>query len=213
MGSRIITVGSGCPDGRWKSGKTRGLHGVWSGQGKGWPRKGGLARFPSMAKLRKMSLRKREAQALERAAACDSSRAARASRVRQGRVLVNSTSSMVANWSPWRSNWFTPFLVHRLGVEVYGVVPLTLLVISYFALVTNSINVFVGRDFRRPLLGGRPFARRTDLRLRVSKPGAGGRVHGGGLGHGPFAATIFHVPTGLERAAQGLFAATAVGFS
>jgi len=140
--------------------------------------------------------------------------AARASRVRQGRVLVNSTSSMVAQLVAMAIGlWFTPFLVHRLGVEVYGVVPLTLLVISYFALVTNSINVFVGRDFSAAFArGDRSRAERIYSTAMFLNLVLGGGCMVVGLGLAPFAATIFHVPTGLERAAQGLFAATAVGF-
>lgn len=109
--------------------------------------------------------------------------------------------------------WFTPFLVHRLGVEVYGIIPLTLLVISYFSLVTNAINVFVGRDFSKASAqGDRESTRRifsTALALNFTM---GGVLMAIGFCLAPFAPSVFQVPPGWEAQAQWLFAATAVGF-
>lgn len=41
--------------------------------------------------------------------------------------------------------WFTRYLIHRLGVSAYGLVPLVSQVVSYFAPLTFSLNSSVGR--------------------------------------------------------------------
>src|SRR5690625_1183187 len=41
--------------------------------------------------------------------------------------------------------WLTPYLINRLGVELYGLIPLATAFVSYFNLVTVSISSSVGR--------------------------------------------------------------------
>lgn len=137
-----------------------------------------------------------------------------APRVRQGRVMINSVSSMAAQLLAMAIGlWFTPFLVHRLGVEVYGLVPLALLVVSYFALVTDSINVFVGRDFSALLAqDDRPRADRVYGTATLLNLALGGACMGLGMALAPFAPDFFRVPAGWEGQAQWLFAAAAAGF-
>ena len=41
--------------------------------------------------------------------------------------------------------WYTPYLVHTLGVEQYGFIPLSTQVIGYLAIFTSGISTAVGR--------------------------------------------------------------------
>jgi membrane protein EpsK len=43
------------------------------------------------------------------------------------------------------SFWFTPFLINSLGSEVYGFIPLITSVVSYFGILSISINAATGR--------------------------------------------------------------------
>jgi membrane protein EpsK len=148
------------------------------------------------------------------AAAEEAGAAPPASPGRQGRVVANSSTSMAAQILAMAIGlWFTPFLVHRLGVEVYGIIPLTLLVVSYFSLVTNAVNVFVGRDFSTASATndragtGRIYSTAFALNFAM-----GGILMALGFGLAPLAPYVFRVPAGWESQAQWLFAATAVGF-
>jgi hypothetical protein len=45
------------------------------------------------------------------------------------------------------SLWFTPYLIRRLGVEVYGLLPLALVVSAYLNVITLSLHNASGRFF------------------------------------------------------------------
>lgn len=66
--------------------------------------------------------------------------------VRHGRLSANLTgnvSSFIVN--TLIALWFTPYLIRRLGVAGYGLIPLSTTMISYLALITLALNSAVGR--------------------------------------------------------------------
>lgn len=72
--------------------------------------------------------------------------AARGTRKGQRRFAIN----MVANGGNFFINilvglWFTPYLIHHLGVSVYGLIPLALSVVTLMSVVPNALNGSVGR--------------------------------------------------------------------
>lgn len=64
----------------------------------------------------------------------------------KGRFSVNLAAN-VANFvvSTLLGLWFTPYLIHHLGVAAYGLIPLATTVTSYLGLFTISLNGAVGR--------------------------------------------------------------------
>ena len=43
------------------------------------------------------------------------------------------------------SLWYTPFLIGKLGSELFGFIPLANSVTSYFSVLTQSLNISIGR--------------------------------------------------------------------
>jgi membrane protein EpsK len=64
----------------------------------------------------------------------------------KGRFSVNVAAN-VANFvvSTLLGLWFTPYLIHHLGVAAYGLIPLATTVTSYLGLFTLALNGAVGR--------------------------------------------------------------------
>ena len=62
------------------------------------------------------------------------------------RLLVNIASNMVAFVAATLiSIWLTPYYIRKLGVDVYGMIPLVISFIAYFNLFTKSIATAVSR--------------------------------------------------------------------
>ncbi|HEY3417593.1 MAG TPA: oligosaccharide flippase family protein [Armatimonadota bacterium] len=64
----------------------------------------------------------------------------------KGRFLIN----LIANTLNFGINvliglWFTPYLIHHLGIAAYGLIPLATTVIAYLGLFTIALNGAVGR--------------------------------------------------------------------
>lgn len=64
----------------------------------------------------------------------------------KGRFIINLMAN-VANFivSVIIGLWFTPYLIHHLGVAAYGLIPLAMTVTSYLQLLTIALNGAVGR--------------------------------------------------------------------
>lgn len=66
--------------------------------------------------------------------------------VRPGQLSINIISNVVYyTFGIVISLWFTPYLIGRLGIAAYGIVPLTTTVVSYLSVVTLVLNAAVGR--------------------------------------------------------------------
>jgi hypothetical protein len=68
------------------------------------------------------------------------------------RLLLNLTSNVLSfGISVLVGIWLTPYLIRRLGVGAYGLIPLTTSVTSYLAIFTVALNSAVGRFRTRAL--------------------------------------------------------------
>ena len=55
------------------------------------------------------------------------------------------SNGMVLGLNILISLWFTPYLIHRLGVEIYGLLPLAFSLTAYLNIITISLNNAAGR--------------------------------------------------------------------
>jgi len=64
----------------------------------------------------------------------------------RGKLSVNVISNVIYYVFAILINmWFTPYLIHHLGIAAYGIVPLALSVVSYLTILTLVLNAGVGR--------------------------------------------------------------------
>jgi membrane protein EpsK len=105
--------------------------------------------------------------------------------------------------------WYTPYLIHNLGVAAYGLVPLANSLTSYLSLVNLSINGAAGR-FLTLDLEKEDFtsANRTFNTVLVGNVGIVTLTLPFVIGLVLVAPQWFDIPPGHERYAQWLFAAT-----
>ncbi len=65
---------------------------------------------------------------------------------KRGRFIVNVTANAICfGLNVLIGIWFTPYLIHHLGIAAYGLIPLATTVTSYLGLVTLALNGAVGR--------------------------------------------------------------------
>jgi membrane protein EpsK len=102
--------------------------------------------------------------------------------------------------------WYIPFLVHGLGVAAYGMIPLAYSMVAFASLLTNSLNVSVGRFMAIDLHRGRPHdANRTFNAALALAFATSAALLAPIIGVTYFFPVLFHVPPGLELATQALF--------
>lgn len=64
----------------------------------------------------------------------------------RGKFSVNILSNIIYYaFSILLNIWFTPYLIHHLGIAAFGIVPLALTVVSYLSILTLVLNAAVGR--------------------------------------------------------------------
>jgi membrane protein EpsK len=130
------------------------------------------------------------------------------------RLLLNLTSNVLSfGISVLVGIWLTPYLIRRLGVGAYGLIPLTTSVTSYLAIFTVALNSAVGRfmtialDRKDETQANRVFNTSfwgsAAILLLISGPCLWLAFH---------ADLLFQVPEGSERDATRLFLATIVVF-
>jgi len=105
--------------------------------------------------------------------------------------------------------WYTPYLIHHLGVAAYGLVPLANSLTSYLSLVSLSLNGAAGRfltlDLAKQEYGS---ANRTFNTVLFGNVGLVALTLPLVIGLALVAPHWFDIPVGLEVYTQWLFAAT-----
>ena len=118
-------------------------------------------------------------------------------------ILVNTIVRM----------WYTPFLIRHLGIAVYGMVPLANTVIPYMSIVTDGLNVAIGRflaiDLNR---ADETAANRTFNTALAGSMGVVAALLPVGLAVAWLFPTLFQVPPGLENEARLLFGCVVLTF-
>ena len=107
--------------------------------------------------------------------------------------------------------WYVPFLVHRLGVSAYGMIPLANSLVMFAAVISNSLNVSINRFLAIDLNRGNDAdANRTFNTALVLSFGACGilLLPIGTLTY--FFPVLFNVAAGSELATQAVFAGVGV---
>lgn len=109
--------------------------------------------------------------------------------------------------------WFTPFLVHSLGVAAYGLIPLATTVVSYFSLLSQALDATLTRSISHALASGEK--ERADRAFGIALGGALLLcailvVPLGGLAWA--APLMFDSPPGSEAATRVLFGIVALSF-
>lgn len=111
------------------------------------------------------------------------------------------------------SLWYTPFLLRKLGSELFGFIPLVNSVTNYFSIVTYSINVPIGRHVTLELAKGNVSKANqifntnliiTLILISIAIPL--------GVVLTIFAPVLFTIPTGREQEVQILFIAVITSF-
>ena len=117
-----------------------------------------------------------------------------------------STNTLLLIISAVVSFWMTPYLIGKLRIEVYGVVPLFASVLVYMRLLTTVLSASVARYVS--LYYHKGDVERANLYLSSSFWGLTGIcmiVFAGSAALSPFLDNVFNVPTGYESQACGLF--------
>jgi membrane protein EpsK len=130
----------------------------------------------------------------------------------RSRFLINVSSNVcytVLNTALMM--WYVPFLVHRLGVAAYGMIPLANSLVMYAAVASTSLNVSINRFMAIDLNRGNDAdANRTFNTALALSLGACGILLP------PIAIityifpVLFNVPAGSELATQAMFAGVGV---
>jgi membrane protein EpsK len=107
--------------------------------------------------------------------------------------------------------WYVPFLMHRIGVAAYGMIPLANALVMYAAIISTSLNVSINRFMAIDLNRGNDAdANRTfNTALALSLGACGVLLLPIGI-ITYFFPVLFNVPAGLELATQALFAGVGV---
>ncbi len=110
--------------------------------------------------------------------------------------------------------WYTPYLIHHLGVAVYGLVPLVTSVTNYFSLITDGFNSAISRFLQIELVKDD-----TKEANRVFNTAFSGSffifilIFPVALAVSWLAPQIFNVPAGHEQDAQLLVLLTMIAFA
>lgn len=131
------------------------------------------------------------------------------------RALSRNVSSNIAYYAftVVLNIWFIPYLIHHLGVEAYGLVPLASTVVSYFSVVTLVLNSAVGRYLTIALERGE-----TDKANAIFNTSLFGGLGLLVLLAPPLALLSLHptaflnIPAGMEKEASLLLAAVSAAF-
>jgi len=109
--------------------------------------------------------------------------------------------------------WYTPFLLRKLGSELFGFIPLTNSVTNYFSIVTYSMNIPIGRHVTMELEKGDVHKANqifnTNLVATLILISLAVPI---GVVLVAFAPVLFTIPTGREREVQFLFVAVITSF-
>lgn len=104
--------------------------------------------------------------------------------------------------------WYTPYLISHLGVEVYGLVPLALQMVSYFQSLANALTQASSRFVTLHLERGElTEANRTFNTTLFTTIGMGGLLYPLGIVFIIFAPQLIHIPAGYETDARIIFGA------
>lgn len=117
-----------------------------------------------------------------------------------------STNTLLMVISAVVSFWMTPYLIGKLGIEVYGVVPLFASVLVYLGLLTTVLSASVARYVSLYYYKGD--IEQANLYLSSSFWGLIGIsmiVLAGSAIFTPFLDNVFNVPMGYESQTRGLF--------
>ncbi len=125
-------------------------------------------------------------------------------------ILANTTIFLTETLI---SLWYTPFLLHQLGSELFGYIPLATSVTNYFSIITHSLNISSARHITIELEKGDTCRANqifntnliaTLLLISATIPVSVALV--------VLAPTLFAVPSGWERDVQLLFVGVITAF-
>ncbi|MBI5352642.1 MAG: hypothetical protein HZB50_08415 [Chloroflexi bacterium] len=111
------------------------------------------------------------------------------------------------------SLWYTPFLIRKLGSELFGFIPLANSVTNYFSIVTQSLNISVGRHITVELARGK--TRRANQVFNTNLIASLLLISAAiplGVILVAFAPLFFKIPLGHERDIQLLFVGVVTAF-